>query len=216
MECCNINVHGDIQTLETAAYHLLCSGRVHSCPEMRLRAHSSRQTLIARPGIMSSSLPLPHLAFPSSQSVSVTILEVLSKLLLSSACSIVWVAIRPFESKEKMNIPENSSPLLRLKMGLSPPSNLLRPLLMPSWPSAELPATADEFAAAFGVALFAFFFSVFHRTTSFSSPRSGLSSSRGRLTKPVLTIFSERMFNLTFPTIGTQPQATGAVHNAAL
>jgi hypothetical protein len=205
-----------IQKAGTAAYHLQCSARAPPCPGRRLRAHSSRQTLIARPGIISSSRPLPHLALPRSQSVSVTIFDVLSKPLLSSACSIVWVAIRPFESKEKINIPENSSPLLRLNIGLSPPSNLLRPLLMPPLPFAEVPATADEFAAAFVFVPFAFFFSVFHRTTSFSSPRSGLSSSSGRLTKPVRTIFSERMFNLTFPTMGTQPHATGAVHNAAL
>jgi hypothetical protein len=211
-----VNIQVGIQKAGTAVYHLPCSGRAPSCPRMRLRAHSSRHTLIARPGTISSSLPLPHLVLPSSQSVSVTIFDVLSKQLFSSACSIVCVAIRPFESKEKINIPENSSPLLRLKIGLSPPSNLLNPLLMPPMPFAELPATADELAAAFVLTPFPFFFSVFHRTTSFSSPRSGLSFSWGRLTKPVRTIFSERIFSLTFPTMGTQPHATGAVHSAAL
>jgi hypothetical protein len=43
-----------------------------------------------------------------------------------------------------------------------------------------------------------------------------LSCSCGRLTKPVRTIFSDSIFNFTFPTMGTQPHATGAVHNAAL
>ena len=211
-----INVQEGITNGTTAVYHRSCSDRAPFCPGMRLRAHSSRQTLIASPGIISSSLPLPHLAFPKSQSVSVTTFDVLSKPLLSSACSIVWVAIRPLESKENTNIPENSSPLLRLKIGLSPPSSLLKPLLIPPLPFAVLPAAADEFAATFVLEPFPFFFSVFHRTTSFSSPRSGLSFSWGRLTKPVRTIFSERMFNLTFPTIGTHPHATGAVHSAAL
>jgi hypothetical protein len=32
---------------------------------------------------------------------------------------------------------------------------------------------------------------------------------------PVRTIFSERIWSLTLPTRGTQPQATGAVHRAA-
>jgi hypothetical protein len=212
----DISVQMPVQSARPAGYHRPSNDHALSCPGMRLRAHSSRQTRIASPGIISSPLPLPSFAFPRSQSVSVTIFDILSKPLFSSACSIVCVAIRPFESNEKTKIPENSSPLSRLKIGLSPPSSRLKPLLIPPLLFDELLTAALECAAAFALVPLPFFFSVFHRTTSFSSPKSGLSCSCGRLTKPVRTIFSDRIFNFTFPTRGTQPHATGAVHNAAL
>ena len=74
--------------------------------------HSFLHTLIARPGTRSCSLLRPHLTFSNSQSVKVTTLLVLSNPLLSSECSIVWLAIRPFESNVKMKRPVKSSPLL--------------------------------------------------------------------------------------------------------
>jgi hypothetical protein len=179
-------------------------------------AHSSLQTcrFIAKPGIISSSFPaLRHLALPRSQSVRVMTREVRSTPLLSSACSIVCVAIRPSESKVNMNMPEKSSPLLRLKTGLSPPSNLLKPRLSPA---LEL-AIAVDASPEFEVVPLLPFLSVFHRTTSFSSPRPERDSSEswGWDINPVRTIFSERICSLTLPTRGTQPHATGAVQRAA-
>ena len=167
----------------------------------------------------SSSRPRPQRAFPNSQSVRVTTFDVLSNPLLSSACSIVCVAILPSESNEKMNNPEKSSPLFRLNIGLSPPSKILSPRLIPPFPFAELPVVEDDAGAAFLLepSLFPIFFSVFHLTTSFSSPRPDRSSSWcGVGIKPVRTIRSETTWSLTLPTMGTQPHATGAVQSAAL
>lgn len=186
--------------------------------------HSSRQTRIANPGMSSCSLSRPrlHLAFPSSQSVRVTTLLVLSKPLFSSACSIVWLAIRPFESKVNMKSPLKPSSLLRLKMGFSPPNSFERPPLMPPFEGLfdRVVALDAEAAGAACSLLWPFFFgSVFHRTTNFSSPRSeavgSFSSTGTAYEKPVRTIFSDTICSLTLPTMGTQPQATGAVHSAA-
>ena len=139
--------------------------------------HSSLQTFIASPGTSSASLPRPHFAFPSNQSVNVTILLVLSYPLLSSACSMVCVAIRPSLSKLKMNMPENSSPLLRENNGASPPRSLLRPRLIPPfWPAGALLAAARLLSLLPLCPLPVFFGSVFQRTTNFSSPRFAWSS----------------------------------------
>ncbi len=111
-----------------------------------------------------------------------------------------------------MNMPENSSPLLRLKISLSPPNSVLKPRLIPALELATSVDAAAEFDGAPSP-----FFSVFHRTTNFSSPRPDRDSSEswGWVINPVRTIFSERMWSLTLPTRGTQPHATGAVQRAA-
>lgn len=137
--------------------------------------HSSRHTRIASPGIRSCSLspPRPHLAFPSSQSVKVTTLLVLSKPLFSSACSIVWLAMRPLESKVKMKRPLNPSSLFKLKIGFSPPSSFESPPLMPPFErDFDRPAADDAEAAVDGCPFPFCLGSVFHRTTNFSSLRS--------------------------------------------
>lgn len=177
--------------------------------------HSSRHTRIARPGIKSCSLLRPpHFAFPKSQSVNVTTLLVLSAPLFSSACSMVWLAMRPLPSKVKMKSPLKSSPFLRLNIGLSPPSSVLSPrLILPPSVVVEL---AAAFASGDDVALWSW--DVFHRTTNFSALRScssSVASGGMAYAKPVLTIFSDRIFNLTLPTMGTQPQATGVVQREA-
>jgi hypothetical protein len=50
----------------------------------------------------------PH-ALPSNQSVTLITLVVLSQLPPSSACSIVWLRIRPSSSNSNMKSPQNSS-----------------------------------------------------------------------------------------------------------
>ena len=193
--------------------------RQYSCFRSPSSLHTL--TLYANPGII-VSLAARHRALPSNQSVSVTTGLVLSNPPASSACSIVWFAIRPSESKEKMNRPVNVSEpeaSFVVKRGLSPPRRVLRPRFMPPL-SMALDVDVGESVWIVLVVLLPLPFllgSVRQRTTSFSSLRlpDCSSSSEGAVMKPERTIFSLRISSLTLPTTGTQPHATGAVKSAA-
>lgn len=178
------------------------------------------QLWIANPGAGGSNEPL---AFPINQSVKVTNLAVRSQPFALSACSIVCVRMRPSSSNEKMKSPVNGSSLDNLKIGASPPSNTLRPLLMPFFDNAfpvacdgeRLPeACAFTDSPEFELELSPLG-SVFQRTTNRSSPQSLSLHRSGSSTVPARTIRSLRICNLTFPTSGTLLHATGTVHNAA-
>lgn len=175
----------------------------------------SGQLCIANPGAAGSSDPL---AFPINQSVRVTNLAIRSQPFALSACSIVCVKIRPSSSNEKINSPVNCSSLDNLKIGASPPSNLLRPLLMPFFDDAVLPVAdgrSTEVCAFPDPSPDPSLGSVFHRTTNLSSPQSLSPRRSGSNTVPARTIRSLRICSLTFPTKGRLLHATGTVHNAA-
>lgn len=110
-----------------------------SLPKPQDNPLEDSQPCIASPGLGAGSNE--PLAFPISQSVSVTNLAVRSHPLASSACSIVWDAILPSSSKEKMNSPVNCSSLESLKIGASPPRSTLRLRLMPGFEDED--ATRD-------------------------------------------------------------------------
>lgn len=175
---------------------------------------NSGQLCIANPGAAGSSDPL---AFPINQSVRVTNLAVRSQPFALSACSMVCVKIRPSSSNEKINSPVNCSSLDNLKIGASPPSNLLRPLLMPFFDDAILPVSEGRSpeVCAFPGSPDPSLGSVFHRTTSRSSPQSLSLHRSGSNTVPARTIRSLSICSLTFPTRGRLLHATGTVHNAA-
>lgn len=179
---------------------------------------NSSQPCIASPGPAEGSIE--PLAFPSNQSVSVTNLAVRSHPFAWSACSIVWLEIRPSSSNAKMNRPENCSSLDSLKMGASPPSSTLRPLFVPFLEEAErCPGLADDETCpdednedSEPVSPLN---SVFQRTTNLSSPQSLSPPMSESSTGPARTIRSLMICSLTFPTRGTLLQATGTVHKAA-
>lgn len=156
----------------------------------------------ASPGSHSPSLAPPTLfARPISQSASPTTRLVRSLPLLSSACSMVCVRIRASASKVNMNSPENDVAEGvegdELSRGRGPERMVERPGLVSSdggrW--TGFCGEAVLLPVLLGGLLVALCFSsVFHRTTSFSSP-SELPipcSARDKYVYPVRVIFSER------------------------
>lgn len=152
-----------------------------------LELFSLPQRANARLGLPSSRLP--H-ALPSSQSVTLITLAVLSQCWPSSVCSIVWVMMRPSSSNSNLNKPVNSS------FGRRDPATML---VIFSTTSLTCPFSFSDLPH------------VSHLTISFS-----LSRFVGAQEPPFLTMRSDSMFSFTLPTTGTRPHATGAVHNAAV
>lgn len=140
------------------------------------------------------------LTCPKSQSVMLTTLLVRSQCLSSSACSMVWVRIRPSSSNSKMKRPQKSWSCLPeddclCVPGLPGLSPLSLRLILEIVSLRPLP-------------------SVFHRTIRLSLLIDVLRFDCGE-NDAFWTIRSLRMASFTFPTIGMVPQATGEVHRAA-
>jgi hypothetical protein len=141
----------------------------------------------ARLGVPSSRRP--H-ARPSSQSVTLMTLAVLSQCCPSSVCSMVWLITRPSSSNSNLNRPENWS------LARREPATIL---VIFSTTSLTCPPLSSDFPH------------VSHLTMSFS-----LSDCGDEHVPPFLTIRSESILSFTLPTTGTRPHATGAVHRAAV
>ena len=106
----------------------------------------------ASPGEPSSDF-FPH-ALPSNQSVTLITLVVLSQLPPSSACSIVWLRIRPSSSNSNMNSPQNSS-----SSRAAPPRNSV---ILSTCSPADIPRYKPLICLPLPLP------HVFHRTISFS------------------------------------------------
>jgi hypothetical protein len=127
-------------------------------------------------------------ARPSSQSVTLITLAVFSQCRPSSVCSMVWLIMRPSSSNSNRKRPVNSSfrPVPATMLVIFSTTSLTCPVL-------DLPHVS-------------------HLTINFSFRRcAGVDG-----LQPFLTMRSDRILSLTFPTTGTLPQATGAVHRAAV